>query len=94
MFRTAPRSWDRRRICPGWQASFRALVDQESGGGNAGLALLANAVATGGALVALILAFGSISGAHFNPAVTLCDAWQRGVAGRAAVKRARGASQV
>jgi glycerol uptake facilitator-like aquaporin len=39
-------------------------------GGNAGLALLANAIATGGALVALILTFGPISGAHFNPAVT------------------------
>jgi len=48
-------------------------------GGNVGLALLANAAATGGALVALILAFGPISGAHFNPAVTLADAWQGGV---------------
>jgi len=48
-------------------------------GGNAGLALLANAVATGGALVALILAFGPVSGAHFNPAVTLADAWQGGL---------------
>ncbi|HEY4440431.1 MAG TPA: aquaporin, partial [Candidatus Elarobacter sp.] len=52
-------------------------------GGNVGLALLANALATGGALVALILAFGPISGAHFNPAVTLCDAWRGGVAWRA-----------
>jgi len=49
-------------------------------GGNVGLALLANAIATGGALIALILAFGPISGAHFNPAVTLADAWQGGVA--------------
>lgn len=48
-------------------------------GGNIGLALLANALATGGALVALILAFGPISGAHFNPAVTLADAWQGGL---------------
>jgi glycerol uptake facilitator-like aquaporin len=40
-------------------------------GGNVGLALLANAVATGGALVALILAFGPQSGAHMNPVVTL-----------------------
>jgi glycerol uptake facilitator-like aquaporin len=48
-------------------------------GGNTGLMLLANAVATGGALVALILAFGPTSGAHFNPAVTLADAWQHGV---------------
>ena len=39
--------------------------------GNVGLALLANAIATGGALVALILAFGPQSGAHMNPVVTL-----------------------
>ena len=43
-------------------------------GGNVGLALLANAVATGGVLVALILAFGPHSGAHMNPAVTLAAA--------------------
>jgi glycerol uptake facilitator-like aquaporin len=43
-------------------------------GGNVGLALLANAIATGGALVALILAFGPQSGAHMNPVVTLADA--------------------
>lgn len=48
-------------------------------GGNTGLALLANAIATGGALIALILAFGPISGAHFNPAVTVVDAWQGGL---------------
>jgi glycerol uptake facilitator-like aquaporin len=48
-------------------------------GGNVGLALLANALATGGALIALILAFGPISGGHFNPAVTLADAWCGGV---------------
>jgi glycerol uptake facilitator-like aquaporin len=40
-------------------------------GGNAGLALLANAVATGCALVVLIAIFGPLSGAHFNPAVSL-----------------------
>lgn len=40
-------------------------------GGNVGLALLANAIATGGALYALIVMFGPISGAHFNPMVTL-----------------------
>jgi len=43
-------------------------------GGNVGLALLANALATGGALVALILAFGPQSGAHMNPIVTLAAA--------------------
>ncbi|MGH6974119.1 MAG: aquaporin [Stellaceae bacterium] len=40
-------------------------------GGNGALALLANALATGAALVALILAFGPVSGAHMNPVVTL-----------------------
>jgi glycerol uptake facilitator-like aquaporin len=48
-------------------------------GGNAAVALLANTLATGAALVALILAFGPISGAHFNPAVTIATAWQRGL---------------
>ena len=38
-----------------------------------GLQLLENAIATGAALVALILAFGPVSGAHFNPVVTLAD---------------------
>jgi len=40
---------------------------------NTGLELLENALATGAGLVALILAFGSVSGAHFNPVVTLAD---------------------
>lgn len=48
-------------------------------GGNVAIALLANTVATGGALVALVLTFGPISGAHFNPAVTLADASQGGL---------------
>ncbi|HEY4395728.1 MAG TPA: MIP/aquaporin family protein [Polyangia bacterium] len=46
---------------------------------NVALALLANTVATGAALVALIITFGPISGAHFNPAVTLADASQGGL---------------
>jgi len=49
-------------------------------GGNVAIALLANTIATGAALVALILAFGPISGAHLNPAVTLADAIERGIA--------------
>jgi glycerol uptake facilitator-like aquaporin len=47
------------------------IMAERLAGGNAGLALLANAIATGGALVALILAFGPQSGAHMNPVVTL-----------------------
>lgn len=46
---------------------------------DAAIALLANAIATGAALVALILTFGPISGAHLNPVVTLSAAWQRAV---------------
>ena len=48
--------------------------------GNVALALLANTIATGAALVALILTFGPISGAHFNPAVTLADTIEGGLA--------------
>src|SRR5271154_5524127 len=51
-------------------------------GGNVAIALLANTIATGAGLVALILTFGPISGAHFNPAVTLADATQGGIAWR------------
>src|SRR5437879_12714162 len=49
-------------------------------GGNVAVALLANTLSTGAALVALILTFGSISGAHFNPEVTLAEASQGGLA--------------
>jgi len=58
------------------------IMAQRLAGGNVAIALLANAIATGGALVAIILAFGPISGAHLNPAVTIADAWQSGVAWR------------
>ncbi|HUL74621.1 MAG TPA: MIP/aquaporin family protein [Vicinamibacterales bacterium] len=53
-------------------------------GGNAAIALLANTAATAATLAALILTFGPISGAHFNPAVTLADASQGGLSWRAA----------
>jgi glycerol uptake facilitator-like aquaporin len=53
------------------------IMGEQLAGGSVGLALLANTVATGAALVALILTFGPISGAHFNPAVTLSMAAQR-----------------
>jgi glycerol uptake facilitator-like aquaporin len=46
-------------------------------GGNAGVALLANAIATGAALYVLILGLGPISGAHFNPIVSAIEAAQR-----------------
>jgi glycerol uptake facilitator-like aquaporin len=55
------------------------IMGERLAGGNVAVALLANTVATGAALVALILTFGSISGAHFNPAVTLADASQGGL---------------
>jgi glycerol uptake facilitator-like aquaporin len=55
------------------------IMGERLSGGNVALALLANTLATGAALVALILAFGSVSGAHLNPAVTLADASQRGI---------------
>jgi len=47
--------------------------------GNTAIALLANAIATGAALVALILTFGPISGAHFNPVVSVADALEGGL---------------
>ncbi|WLI88647.1 MIP/aquaporin family protein [Massilia sp. R2A-15] len=52
------------------------IMAERLAGGNVALALLANALATGAGLVALILMFGTISGAHFNPVVTLSEAWQ------------------
>jgi glycerol uptake facilitator-like aquaporin len=50
--------------------------------GNVAIAPLANTIATGATLVALILTFGPISGAHFNPAVTIADASQGGLGWR------------
>ena len=58
------------------------IMGERLAAGNVAIALLANTIATGAALVALILAFGPISGAHFNPAVTLVDAWQHGISWR------------
>jgi glycerol uptake facilitator-like aquaporin len=55
------------------------IMAERLSGGNVAVALLANTIATGAGLVALILTFGSISGAHFNPAVTLADASQGGL---------------
>ncbi|HTY80192.1 MAG TPA: MIP/aquaporin family protein [Candidatus Bathyarchaeia archaeon] len=58
------------------------VMGERLAGGNVAVALLANTLATGAALVALILTFGPISGGHFNPAVTLSDAWQGGLGWR------------
>jgi len=58
------------------------IMGERLAGGNVAIALLANTLATGAALVTLILTFGPISGAHFNPAVTLVDASQRGLGWR------------
>jgi glycerol uptake facilitator-like aquaporin len=55
------------------------IMGERLAGGSVGLALLANTIATGAALLALILTFGPISGAHFNPAVTLAEASQGGL---------------
>ena len=73
----------RRLTAEGLGTAFLLAVVVGSGimadrlaGGNVAIALLANAIATGAGLVALILMFGTISGAHFNPVVTLSEAWQ------------------
>jgi glycerol uptake facilitator-like aquaporin len=55
------------------------IMGERLSGGNVAMALLANTLATGATLVALILTFGPISGAHFNPVVTLSDASQHGM---------------
>jgi glycerol uptake facilitator-like aquaporin len=76
----------RRLVAEGLGTAFLLAVVVGSGimgerlaGGSVALALLANALATGAGLVALILTFGPVSGAHFNPAVTLADAWLGGL---------------
>jgi len=74
----------RRIVAEGLGTAFLLAVVVGSGimaerlaGGNVAIALLANAIATGAGLLALILMFGTISGAHFNPVVTLSEAWQK-----------------
>ena len=55
------------------------IMGERLAGGNVAIALLANTLATGATLVALILTFGPISGAHFNPVVSFADASQGGI---------------
>ena len=53
------------------------IMGEQLAGGNIAIALLANTVSTGAALLVLILVFGPISGAHFNPCVSLISVWQK-----------------
>jgi len=58
------------------------IMGERLAAGNVAIALLANTLATGAALIAIILALGPVSGAHLNPVVTLADAWMGGIAWR------------
>jgi glycerol uptake facilitator-like aquaporin len=82
-------SLGRRALAEGVGTAFLLATVVGSGimaerlcGGNLALALLANAIATGAGLVALILTFAGISGAHFNPVITVADASQGALARR------------
>ena len=55
------------------------IMAERLSGGNVALALLANTIATGAALVSLILTFGPVSGAHLNPVVSIADAMEGGL---------------
>ena len=83
-----PELW-RRALAEGVGTGFLVAVVVGSGvmaerlsPDDVGLQLLENAAATAAGLVALILALGSVSGAHFNPVVTLADRWFGGLANR------------
>jgi arsenate reductase len=58
------------------------IMGERLSGGNIALALLTNSVATGAALVAILLSLGEISGAHLNPVVSLSMAWEKSLAWR------------
>lgn len=84
-------SLSRRLVSEGLGTAFllatvigSGIMGERLAGGNTAIALLANTLATGAGLAALILAFGPISGAHFNPVVTLSSAWREGMPRRQA----------
>jgi glycerol uptake facilitator-like aquaporin len=60
------------------------IMGERLSGGNVAITLLANTAATGAMLLALILTFGPISGAHLNPAVTVAESWRGRLAWREA----------
>src|SRR5213079_3733118 len=68
------------------------IMAERLSGGNIAIALLANTIATGAALVALIFAFGAVSGAHFNPVVSFAAALEHGLPYREAFAYARPSS--
>ena len=79
-----------RRLMAEWLGTFSLLATvvgsgimaERLAGGNVAVALLGNTIPTGAILVVLITVFGPISGAHFNPAVTLCFALRREIAAK------------
>lgn len=84
-------SLSRRLVSEGLGTAFllatvigSGIMGERLADGNTAIALLANTLATGAGLVALILSFGPISGAHFNPAVTLSSVWLHGTSRREA----------
>jgi glycerol uptake facilitator-like aquaporin len=84
--RHEPASFARRLVAEGLGTALllatvvgSGIMGERLAGGNVAIALLANTIATGAGLVTLILTFGPISGAHFNPAVTIVDASQAGM---------------
>lgn len=94
MNRDKPMNYDTpRKLCAEAIGTFfllatvvgSGIMGDQLSGGSAGLALLANALATGAALVVLITMLGPISGAHFNPAVTLAFLMRRQIDGRTAL---------